>query len=265
MTVRTSQTLAMVLPVACACCGGTSKATSGTDASAGAGGQLSESGASGSAPVNEFLSSGCVEGTAAAPQWLTGFDAGQYVALQCIAWDLTSPERILLDLGNFPEDAGFPNPVDNLWVGAAEWKADGTLSVTVQWDFEYQNSGGYCLQNFSFEIEGEPADDRLPLEIATRPCTGACSWERYEVNLPVGTEPTGVLCRYSAGLARSEDLLGTLHYPPAEGACNGDLVAVQVEQGWEVCAEQCSEDGATCALPGLFECRESACVIADPW
>lgn len=62
----------------------------------------------------------------------------------------------------------------------------------------------------------------------------------------------------------SSDLLGLLHQPPADGVCNEGLALLELPD-WEVCGQQCSRDEAGCPMPDLLTCRESICVIAEPW
>jgi hypothetical protein len=216
--------------------------------------------------VAVFQSSGCVDDSSALTKWLTGLERSPYSGLQCIAWAVVDDTRLLLDLGNFIEDAGFPHPEDNLWRGEATRRDDGALHLAVEWDFQYQNAGGACLQDFSFAIEGIRALGHLELEIATRSCSGTCSWREYSAELPLDTKPSGVVCRYANQLSVvvPDQLLGSLHRPPADGACGDGLVVVRLPD-WEVCAPQCSESETECPMPDLLTCEDPACLIAEPW
>jgi hypothetical protein len=279
--IRTRRLVAVTFCLTCGSCGGASGSTAGPShgVDLGAGGEGgaqggTTSGASGSVhgggdsrvDLATFQSTGCVDTSASLPELLTGLDRDQYAGLQCIAWDATDGERLVLDLINFVEDAGFPNPEDSLWRGEAVRRNNGALGLTVEWDFEYQNAGGSCLQDFSFAIDGLRAEGALELEITTRSCSGTCPWKAYSVELPLGTKASGIVCRYADQLAARipDDLLGSLHRRPAGETCDNGLVVVKLPD-WDVCVAECSENGSVCPLADLLTCKESACMIADPW
>ena len=277
----------MTFCLSCGSCGGTTGSNAGNHhdvdvgaagqggaqqgAPAGAGGTQNEGGSSGAGggytalDVATFQATGCVDASSSLPPWLTGLDREEYAGLQCIAWEANS-DRLLLDLANFEEDKGFPNPEDNLWLGEAAQRDDGTLRLRVEWDFDYQNTGGGCLEDFSFAIDDVDVKGTLALEIATRPCTGTCPWTEYALTLPVGSTPSGIACRYANQMSATppEDSLGSLHRPPVDGECNDGLAVLETPFG-DVCAQQCSGDGVECPLPDLLTCKDSLCVIAEPW
>jgi hypothetical protein len=124
--------------------------------------------------VIEFRWSGCMDRSSTSSELLTGRQRDQYVGLQCIAWDASDQERLVIDLMNFTEDRGFPSIPDNLWRGQARQDHQGVLSLTIEWDFEYVNTGGSCVQDFSFAIAGADAQDTWLGSLHRSPSDGEC-------------------------------------------------------------------------------------------
>jgi hypothetical protein len=217
--------------------------------------------------VIEFRWSGCMDRSSTSSELLTGRQRDQYVGLQCIAWDASDQERLVIDLMNFTEDRGFPSIPDNLWRGQARQDHQGVLSLTIEWDFEYVNTGGSCLQDFSFAIAGADAQDTLALAIASRSCTGLCEWSHYSLVLPLGEELAGVVCRYvhDVYFLNEEGWLGSLHRSPSDGECDAGLTAAEVESGLVICATECSPGDVECSLPELFTCQEGVCRLSETW
>lgn len=260
--------------------GGDSNAVSGGGYGVGGAGQggsvdTHAEGGAGGVEVLHFGSSTCTNAydisASDFPPLLTGRVVTDYLGLECVAWDATRPSQLSLDLVGFPSNFGYYSPQDSLWRASASQPGAGMLSLLLFWNFEEPDVSGFCAANHAISLGGVAASDKIQLVILLQGCTSAaCSAsELAALELPVHDRPTGILCRYlreSFNPTGDSDILGTLHrLPRADGTCDAGLSILELKPDWQICAAECSQDGASCPLPELLTCKDGICRLAPTW
>lgn len=199
----------------------------------------------------------------------TGRVTEDYPGLDCVAWSF-SGERAALDLINRLEGCGFEgNEMDEtLWTPALEQTGSEALEYTVSWEHEAPSACGACLHDFSIRAQGlSDLASEVDLDVATRSCNGDCSWSRDSLELALSKSQEGIRCRYvdwTRSVVSNADLFrGKLGGPARDGMCDEPLVAVEVENGSEICLQACTANDD--CESDVLRCTEGTCQLADPW
>lgn len=171
---------------------------------------------------------------------------------------------------NRGEGCGFggEEPDESLWVAHVEQSED-EVQLKVEWNFESPNACGGCVDDFSVKLKKVASNAKLRLEIDSRPCVGVdCQWSTDTITLPIGTEASGIRCRYlRAGwtsMLNAQWSPGKLHLPRADGTCDAALVATDIAGPGNICVAPCTED-SDCPLQDLLACHQGTCQLAHPW
>lgn len=198
----------------------------------------------------------------------TGRATEDYPGLDCVAWSF-SGDRAALDLINRREGCGFQGhePNETLWTPALEQTGSEALDFTVSWEFEGPSACGECLHDFSIRAQGlSDLASEVELDVATRSCNDGCSWSRDSLEVALSKSNEGIRCRYvdwTRAINAAETFSGKLGGPARDGMCDEPLVAVEVENGSQICLKACTAS-ADCES-SLLRCIEGACQLADPW
>src|SRR5664280_526750 len=218
---------------------------------------------SGNGPLIAFGNSGCKkEILSASSKEVSTFsqiDAGspnfgdEVAGLKCVAWEFTGTGRLKVNLINFEEACGAK------WQGDAQVEATGQLHLNLVNPQCMVAACGWCIYDWSFEVKGLPGGQTLPTTITIDTCPGRQDIKTSSVELPLGTEPSGIKCRYANFYAidwqaASLNTRGTVGMPcdgtatsqgadaSATGTCQGDLVCTDNDAAQEICAKSCNAD-----------------------
>ena len=202
----------------------------------------------------------------------------ELAGLQCMVWRTdTANRRLLVDLVNFHEGCGVE------WEGDVEVASDGITLKLINPGCA-QASCGWCIYDWSFDVETAAAESDLPVTITVDDCPDKAGVNTtLHAEIPAASE-SGRSCRY-ANFYALEDQAATLGglgtaFMPCSGAemngggdasswsCGEGLVCTDVtgrEYPSPICLPSCEVD-ADCPLPELLTCDAAgACVIAAPW
>ena len=208
------------------------------------------------------------------PMWIyTVHDETALDGLQCVSW-AQGDGALRIDLINFEEGC------------SAEWDGDAAVSdnrvtLNVKNPECRQANCGWCIYDWSFEVEGVDDSREVEVTIAVDDCPEESEIASFSAAIPAG-QKEGIVCRYANHNALVDQAgtlgeMGTLHmpcsgseYPPQERPellCADDLLCTEVPNGngkAPVCLAPCETD-ADCVLPDILACEAGVCQIADLW
>lgn len=238
-------------------------------------------------PLRSFKDSGCKKerssavnataDTATASQSLVSTNySGETAGLKCIAWEILGDNRTKIDLYNFEGACGAQ------WSGQAATGTDGELQLALVNPQCLIASCGWCIYDWSFEVEGLDVSKALSVGLGIDTCPGERDVERFEATLPIDVETSGILCNYAnfnalgwQAMALTE--CGTTGMPcqgtdmcdtattPTELACAGDLVCADNGNSDErICVKSCSTD-EDCGSLGVSACTDGLCRPKSNW
>jgi len=215
--------------------------------------------------------------TATAAQALVSTDYGAEIhGLKCIAWERVGTSGLNVDLYNFEGACGAQ------WAGKATIESDGALGLSLVNPQCLIASCGWCIYDWSFELEGVDMSRPLSVGVGIDTCPGERSIEKLPATIPVDVIPSGILCNYAnvnalgwQAMALSE--CGTVGMPcsgtsmcsttpaSAELSCQGDLVCADNGNAAErICVKPCTED-ENCGSLGVQSCQNGLCRPKSNW
>jgi hypothetical protein len=216
-------------------------------------------------------------GTATAAQALVSIDYSPETAgLQCIAWEAVGTDKLKIDLYNFEGACGAQ------WTGKAAIENDGGLGLSLVNPECMIASCGWCIYDWSFEVEGVDLGRPLTVGVGIDTCPGEQAIRNATATLPVDAQSSGILCNYAnfnalGWQALSLKTCGTLAMPcngtsmcqsypvTTDLTCQGDLVCSDNGNADErICAKPCSVDD-DCGTLGVLECRDGLCRPKNNW
>ena len=141
---------------------------------------------------------------------------------------------------------------------------------------------GLCIYDWSFDVQGIGSVQNLPVTITIDTCPGQQTIKTASVELPVGTEASGIRCRYAnfnalGWQALSLGTCATLGMPCAgtsmcasadtstSSRCQDSLVCTNNgDPSQEICAQDCSVD-SDCDSKGVDFCQGGLCRPKNTW
>jgi hypothetical protein len=232
-----------------------------------------------------FGNSGCKKETLAGvsrgaqtPSWDAGvLDYGEQVeGLKCFAWQASAAGSFKISLINFEEPCGAR------WQGSAQLDASGALALGLVNPECSITKCGTCIYDWSFEVRGVAATVNLPVSVSVDVCPGKQAVTNTQVELPLASQPEGILCRYanfSALQWQANALgscgtvgmpcLGTSMCSNSDGStaqtCNDGLTCTDNGNPSEmICAKPCTLD-ADCGLTPVQSCQAGLCRPKAAW
>lgn len=202
---------------------------------------------------------------------------GEEVAgLKCFAWQTTAADSVKVSLVNFEEACGAE------WQGNAEFEAEGALKLSLVNPQCRIAKCGTCIYDWSFEVRGVRAGENLPVTVNIDTCPGEQAIKTTNAELPLATQPQGILCRYAnfsaiGWQAMALGTCGTLGMPctgtsmcsntadASAQTCQGDLTCTDNGNPSEmVCVKPCTLD-SDCGVTGVQSCQSGLCRPKSAW
>lgn len=196
-----------------------------------------------------------------------------YQGLQCISWKHDDANLFSIDLINFNGACGAQ------YVGDYQ-KGDGELNLMVNNPGCMIANCGYCVYDWSFEVEDVQATD-LTVNIAENACPEEADYKvdtySFEISKDELEAGSGIACSYKHIGTFESPSCGTLHQPcnllEGDTANDEDLCGVadtRCDEGYTctetedmtqpTCVAECVED-SDCPLQPLLRCENGLCVL----
>lgn len=202
-------------------------------------------------------------------------DSVPYQGMECVSWKTTSEGQFVIDLINFSGACGAN------YTGEAHYDNDGTLSLDIiNPQCEIANCG-WCIYDWSFELESIHVEDNLDITITEDPCPGneGDSTTR-QLQISQNDLLDGIVCRF-----HHVDLFvlkgcGGLHQPcfnlePSDSEdslcgvrqnqCDEGLTCVDGEHMAQPTCVQTCDQTQNCPLEPLLSCQQGKCLLAQSW
>jgi hypothetical protein len=233
-----------------------------------------------------FGNSGCKKETLASTsnrtQAVTPADAGvisygdEVEGLKCFAWQTTGADAVKISLINFEEACGAQ------WQGSVRAESNGALTLGLVNPNCLIAKCGSCIYDWSFEVKGITINQNLPVAVNIDTCPGQEAVKTTNAELPLATQPSGILCRYANFSALQWQALslgtcGTVGMPcmatsmcsisggAATQSCQGDLTCTDNGNSSQmICATQCVLD-SDCGTTGVLSCQSGLCRPKSAW
>ncbi|GEM_PF-1540272 len=233
-----------------------------------------------------FGNSGCKKETldhaSRRTQAVTTADAGvisygeEVEGLKCFAWRSTGSDSVKISLVNFEGACGAE------WKGHAALDASGALTLGIINPQCQIANCGICIYDWSFEVRGIALGTNLPLAVSIDTCPGEQPIKTTNVELPLATQPDGILCRYAdfsalgwqaMALGTCGDVgmpcTGTNMCSNSDGStahgCESGLTCTDNGNADEmICATSCTID-ADCGVTGVKSCQQGLCRPKAAW
>jgi hypothetical protein len=237
-------------------------------------------------PLVSFGNSGCKKEVLAnasrSTQAIVSGDAGvisygdEVAGLKCFAWQVTGTDRVKVSMINFEDACG------------AQWQGNAAIESTGKLDLSLVNPQclialcGSCIYDWSFEVKGVDISQNLPVTATVDTCPGQQEIKTTSVELPLGTESSGILCRYAdfnalGWQAMSLGTCGSVGMPctgtsmcsttanPDAQTCQGDLTCTDNGDVTQmICAQSCTLD-SDCGTTGAQSCQTGLCRPKTAW
>ena len=233
-----------------------------------------------------FGNSGCKKETLAhavrSTQAVTDADGGvisyaeEVAGLKCFAWQPMGTGSIKISLINFEEACGAQ------WQGKAELDSSGALTLGLVNPQCLIASCGYCIYDWSFEVNGIPAGENLPVTVNIDTCPGEQPIKVTSAELPLARQSEGILCRYAnhnalgwqaaslgtcgeVGMPCTGTSMCSLGGDAAEQTCQTSLTCTDNGNPSEmICAQPCTVD-SDCGITGVQSCQAGLCRPKAAW
>ena len=237
-------------------------------------------------PLLAFGNSGCKKETLAnasiGTQAATTADAGvidygdEVAGLKCFAWQTTGTNTVKVSLINFEEACGAK------WEGKAQVDSNGALTLGLVNPRCLVAECGWCIYDWTFEVNGIATDHNLPVAENIDTCPGQQAVKTTNAELLLATQPSGILCRYAnfsaiQWQALSLGTCGTVGMPcmatsmcsnsggSTTQTCQGDLTCTDNGNSSQmICATPCVLD-SDCGTTGVQSCQSGLCRPKSAW
>lgn len=218
-------------------------------------------------PLKQFDSSGCKSKEMAPAQQALVLES-EVDGLTCVEWTRDEAGSLDLKLHNFGEPCG------ETYLGRASVTADGTLELSVYKDTCSVFKCGLCVFDFDFELQNIDVSAPLRLRIGSSACESQPATYEDELELPIDSQESGVVCRSMeqgalGWYARGLDKCGQANMPcgscdaPGATDCGEGLVCTELSQYDARCLVSCASNDDCPA--GLTTCEGGVCQAAASW
>jgi hypothetical protein len=237
-----------------------------------------------SGPLVSFGNSGCkkeiLANASRSTQAIVSEDAGvisygeEVAGLKCFAWQVTGADRVKVSLINFEEACG------------AQWQGNAAIEPTGKLDLSLVNPQclialcGWCIYDWSFEVKGVNVNQNQTVTATIDTCPGQQEIKTTNVELPLGEQSSGILCRYANynAIGWQAMALGTCGAVgmPCNGtsmcnstdtatSCQGDLQCTDNGDASQmICAKSCTLD-SDCGTTAVQSCQSGLCRPKTAW
>lgn len=215
--------------------------------------------------IEEFSDSACKEHDSSLTNvLLTGRNRTDFTGLECIAWRNSTADRLDIDFINATASCGFPPGQGSLWKPSATQTENGSIEISVEWNFPSQNACGSCLQDFLLRVNGVNPNSIQTINFSTRACTGQeCPWTRSSIKVPFNEMNEGIQCRYINWMPQWwRPNTGSLHLPAVDDSCEPGLLPTPNGLGANICMATCLLD-QDCPLQPLLTCQNGTCRLKN--
>lgn len=193
--------------------------------------------------------------------------------LKCFAWE-SAGTTLKVDLYNFEGPCGAE------WTGNAKLDDEGALSLGLENPGCRVASCGWCIYDWSFELEGIDTSKPLSVVLGIDKCPGTGDIVSASAVLPLDSQAEGISCNYANWNALTWQAAylgtcGTVGMPCRNGIsglcsegptdCEDGLVCGAAgAPGENTCIKACSSD-VDCGSSGVLRCEESLCRPKSNW
>jgi hypothetical protein len=187
---------------------------------------------------------------------VTVYNPEYYRGVECIAWDVDFSGQLNLDL--------FSKEMNCTGLETAHAVLSDSGNIELRLNLPDKLADCMCCFNLCFTVNGVSTDADIQLDLVT----SANEWDdsyRESVTLPLATEPSGIRCRYNAGLHRNCVLSETFLYCGDDEPCpdGKECIEVSSDVPTAVCMEPCDIDND--CPSALLRCQEGFCHLAKTW